>query len=250
MISSTPLSGSAASRVRDFARTLVDIVLPSQCAGCGTWDEVLCAECDALAQGPAQVGLFDPDGEDAIPLVHLGAYDGELRRILISAKHSPAFGAEDFLDRAGETLGRAFGDELARPLRANTGVRASNEAAEEWWVVPAPASWRRRLFGRNVTTGLAAGVARGLAEATGSGARVVDAIAPRLAARSQAGRGGRGRRDRRAGSMRARLPLPDPSRILLVDDVLTTGATARELRRVCGGAAGIVVLARVAAPSL
>lgn len=139
---------------------------------------------------------------------------------------------------------RAFRDNAERK------ERLALAKGTEIWVIPAPASWKRRLFGRQVTPALACGLAQGLSRETGVQARVVEAVGLRIGTPSQFGVGGAQRRKAKIGSMRARLPLPEPGRIVLVDDVLTTGATMRELARVCAGALACAVFARVNPPSL
>lgn len=231
---------------KDFFKTAQGLLWPSQCVGCGAWEEVLCPRCASLSQSPPLAAFLDDAVRpgDSLPLLSSGIYEGELRSILLAAKHSPGFDGRKFLEEAGDTLGRELADIIA--------AQAGNESCrgQPWWVIPAPPSWKRRLSGTRVTDFLASGVAHGLGAASGSAALVVDAIAVRWGARSQAGRGAAARRRGRAGVMRARLPLPGADRIVLVDDVSTTGATLRELARVCGGARAAVVLAQVKSSTL
>lgn len=257
MTPANPDAPRASRLFRGAGRELAGLLLPAQCPGCGAWDEVLCPECASLAEGPPLLAEFALDsasvlpgphangvGGHAVPIAALGPYDAELRRIIVSAKHSRAFGAEGFLARAGEVLGSVLGEALASGSSREEGEEGRD--SEPFWIVPAPPSWRRRLLGRQVTPLLASGVARGIARTSGFDTRVVEAVGTRPGASSQAGRGALGRRRERRGTMRARTALPPPGRLVLVDDVLTTGATMRELARASGGAAAIAVLARVA----
>ena len=112
--------------------------------------------------------------------------------------------------------------------------------------MPAPSSWGRRLRGRQVALPLARGVARGLALGCPPGVRVrvVDAVALRAGAGSQSGKAGAARTVGRMGSMRARVVAPVGALVVAVDDVVTTGATIREMERVLGRLDGIAALAR------
>lgn len=236
----------ALSTIGGLVGELTGIVLPVQCPGCGTWDEVLCSSCREIAHSvPAWSFL---DGEEATNhgsdqsgnaprIASLGAYDAALRRIIIAAKHSERFDASSFLEDAGRTLGEAIAHRLHD--------EGEDAGVERWWVIPAPASWKRRLWGRSVTAPLASGAASGLAAASGITAVVVDAVRLRIGAASQAGRGGAARRRRRVGSMVALVEPPVGAGVVLVDDVMTTGATMRETVRVIGGCAAIAVAARV-----
>ena len=219
-------------------RGLVGVLLPVQCAGCRAWDEVLCPSCRSLAGGPAHVASLE--GVRGLrPLVAMGDYDGPLRRIVLAAKHSARTDVTDFLDEAGARLGNALAGVL--------GVAGSpTGGAVEVWVVPAPSSWKRRLRGRQVALPLARAVARALAAGARPGVRVrvVDVVRLRVGATSQSGKAGAQRTVGRMGSMRA-LAVPGPGvRVVAVDDVVTTGATVREMERVLGCLDAVVTLCR------
>ena len=228
-------------------------VLPVQCVGCGAWDEVLCPSCRSWACAqPLPTSLEGARG--AIPGLVLGEYSGALRRIILGAKHAARTDVDDFLDEAGATLGASLW-RVVGGASSPAWVRGSGRgrdrrggAAAQVWVVPAPSSWGRRLRGRQVALPLARGVARGLALGSPPGVRVrvrvVDAVALRAGAGSQSGKAGAARTVGRMGSMRARVVAPAGALVVAVDDVVTTGATIREMERVLGRLDGIAALAR------
>ena len=232
-------------------RGLIGALLPVQCAGCRAWDEVLCPACRSLAGRPAHVATID-GGRGPLPLVAMGDYDGPLRRIVLAAKHSARTDVTGFLDEAGARLGAS----LARVLGvagspAGAGGSRQGRApvgggAVDVWVVPAPSSWKRRLRGRQVAMPLACAVARALAASARPGVRVrvVDAVRLRVGASSQSGKAGAQRTVGRMGAMRALAVPPRGVLVVAVDDVVTTGATIREMERVLGGLAAVVALCR------
>ena len=114
------------------------------------------------------------------------------------------------------------------------------------WVVPAPSSWGRRLRGRQVALPLARGAARGLASVAPAGVRVcvVDALTLRVGAGSQSGKAGAARVVGRMGAMQARVAVPMDAIVIAVDDVVTTGATIREMERALGRLDGVAALCR------
>ena len=230
---------------------LLGAVLPVQCVGCGAWDEVLCPTCRSLASSqPLATTLEGAHG--AIPGMVLGDYSGPLRRIILGAKHAARTDIGDFLDEAGAALGASLWRAVGR-VGSPVWVRGSGRgrarrsgAAAQVWVVPAPSSWGRRLRGRQVALPLALGVARGMARSAEPGVRVrvVDAVALRVGAGSQSGKAGAARTVGRMGSMRSRVAVPADVLIVAVDDVVTTGATIREMERVLGRLDGVAALAR------
>lgn len=163
--------------------------------GGGRWGARLCPDCaHVVGRGPQPVGLPLAPAAGAMAL---GGYGGPVGALVRRAKYG---GDPDLL--------RALGEEWARWLEPG-GYTA---------VVPAPSTWRRRL-GRGWSPGaLVAGpVARRL------GVPVVPALA-RGAGVAQAGLA---HADRSANLAGLRAVRGVTGRVLLVDDVLTTGATAR-----------------------
>ena len=236
---------------RTLARGLIGAILPVQCGGCRAWDEVLCPSCRRLAQVEPTPTLIEGARGD-IPALAMGDYAGPLRRIVLTAKHSARTDVTDFLDEAGARLGAS----LARVLGvagspAGAGGSRQGRAscaggAVEVWVVPAPSSWKRRLRGRQVAMPLARAVARALAASARPGVRVrvVDAVRLRVGASSQSGKAGAQRTVGRMGAMRALAVPPRGVLVVAVDDVVTTGATIREMERVVGGLDAVVTLCR------
>ena len=238
-------------RVRGLTRGLIGAILPVQCAGCRAWDEVLCPSCRSLASSPAHVASID-GARGPLPLVAMGDYGGPLRRIVLAAKHSARTDVTDFLDEAGARLGTALGGVLgvagspAAAVGSLEGRASFSGGAVDVWVVPAPSSWKRHLRGRQVALPLARAVARALAASARPGVRVqvVDAVRLRVGATSQSGKAGAQRTVGRMGSMRA-LAVPSPGVLVVaVDDVVTTGATVREMERVLGGLDAVATLCR------
>ncbi|WP_424622517.1 ComF family protein [Actinomyces bouchesdurhonensis] len=255
-----------------FVDAFLGAVLPVQCVGCLAWDVVMCGSCASLATvEPVSTSLEGRRG--SIPLWVLGDYSGPLRRIVLGAKHAMRTDVSAFLDEAGATLGASLWRVVAGPgspaaaMREGSGRAREVGGAVDVWVVPAPSSWGRRLRGRQVALPLARGVARGLAKACSdrllSGGssrgclsrddrrvrerfrvRVVDVLRLRVGVGSQSGKTGAARVVGRMGSMRARVSVPEGAIVIAVDDVVTTGATIREMERVLGRVDGVAALCR------
>lgn len=200
--------------VRDVAR----LALPVACPGCRTPDVRWCADCVAVLDAPpwrceATAPRLDRlDDVDPLPVWALAGYAGGLRDVVVAWKDR---GRAD-LDAPLRAAARRAGERL-RPVLASGPVL----------VAAAPTSRAaRRTRGRDPVAGLAAAFAAGL----GAPARTARVLGQRGLARDQVGLGSRARGDRLravelARGPRVRRALGAAPSVLLVDDVLTTGAT-------------------------
>ncbi|MGY1773003.1 ComF family protein [Blastococcus sp. SYSU D00813] len=225
--------------VAALADPLVDLVLPRICAGCGVPGVLLCPRCAAAFAVPhlAQPRRF-PAGFP--PTVAAAVYDGPVR---------PAVNA--FKEHGRAELARPLGAALALAVAA---VRAGVPAAgprTPVLLVPLPATRAAlRTRGRDHVAELT-GCA--VAELRAAG---VPATAERLLRRSgrvadSAGLTAAQRRANLAGTfaLRPGVAVAPGSVVVLVDDVVTSGATLTEAAAVLGTArrADTPVLAAVVA---
>ncbi|WP_240916180.1 ComF family protein [Sanguibacter sp. HDW7] len=218
---------------------LGDLVVPLACAGCGARGVVLCPGCRALLGDPWRCERGAPrldrtDGLPPLPVWALAALRGPVHGLVVAWKD----GGRRDVDAALAASMLAAGETLAVALREVT-CRVD--------VVPVPSSPRSTLRrGCVPVVGLAAALSAGL-RASGVGARPdARVLRRRLGVRDQAGLGRDARGHNLAGALVAR-PTESDVPVLVVDDVLTTGATLAAvhdtLARAGRSVLGAVVLA-------
>ena len=135
----------------------------------------------------------------------LGPYAGVLRDAILRMKHA---GAEALAGRLGSLWAERRREQLS--------------TGDPQIVIPVPLHWRRRWArGYNQSDELALGVARALGLPCRRGVLRRTAHTPKQSQTASAAE----RKANLAGRFRTRVRLPG-ARVLLVDDVLTTGATA------------------------
>jgi predicted amidophosphoribosyltransferase len=201
----------------------LSVLWPVCCAGCGADDRALCRSCRAAITPSPRLRALP-----GLPVVAALDYDGVSRAAILALKEHAR---RDVVRPLGASLGAAIAvaaahvggriELVAMPIRA--------------------ASWRRRGYDP----------VRELVSAAGH-RRPTDALAVVASRGEQKTLGRSARAENLAGSMCARGGMRG-RRVLLVDDVVTTGATlleaARALRAAGAEVVGAAILASVPAAS-
>lgn len=204
------------------------LAVPVDCAGCGLADTTLCSGCRRLVDGPARpVPVALP-----VPVHACASYAGPVSRIVVAWK-----------DRGRQDLTAALAPALARAVAATVDAAVDAAApgagrvagrAGPVVLVPVPSSARAcRERGADVAACLAAAAARRL-RARGLPVRAVPLLRQQRRVSDQAGLGATGRAANVAGAFARRRGrrLPAGAAVVVVDDVVTTGASAAEAVRV------------------
>ena len=186
---------------------LFDLVVPLDCGGCGAPATRWCDACDrAFAVRPDEPHLITPRLDPGVPVFSLGRYAGVRREVILSVKER---GRGDLIGAVGGAL-RTGLDHLV-----HWGILSSPLA-----LVPAPTrrTAARRRGGDPVT--------RAAGAVGAPGTEVVPALRMRAFTRDSVGLSAGRRQANLAG--RVRVVGHVGGDVVLVDDVVTTGATACE----------------------
>jgi predicted amidophosphoribosyltransferase len=203
---------------------LADLVLPLECGGCGAPGTRWCQTCErAIGARADEPVLITPRLDPGVPVFSLGRYAGPRRQAIVALKER---GRADLVG----PLGGALSTSLSRLI--TWGVLSTPLV-----LVPAPtrASAARRRGGDPV--------ARMASAAAVPGTRVVPALRMRVFTRDSVGLSAAARQRNVTGRIRLRRRVEGD--VVVVDDIVTTGATASESVRVLQttGARVVAVLA-------
>jgi predicted amidophosphoribosyltransferase len=205
---------------------LLDLVLPRGCAGCGSPGTDVCAGCLAALTGPPHRAGPRPRPAGLPEVVAAAAYDGPVRALLLAHKERGRLG-------------------LAGPLGAAlAGAVAALGAPPEALLVPVPSSAAAvRARGQDHALRLARSAGRA------SGRPATPLLVATRPVADQSGLSAGQRAANLAGALRARRRL-DGLPVVLVDDVVTTGATLAEAARALTAAGADVRGAAVVAATI
>jgi len=213
--------------IAQWCARCLDLLIPFGCAGCDGPVGCGAVWCDACAEGlvPAAHAVLQSPGASAIPVLAAHAYAGPVQPALHRFKFS---GRAELADR----LGREVSDTIQR-------VQLPSDAI----LVPVPLTPQRLVErGYNQSALLAGSIARRLALAHRARAlvRVHDGS-------HQVGANRVERAEQVSGAFRVGSRRIDQKNVILVDDVLTTGATATACAEALVGAgARVIAIATVA----
>lgn len=213
--------------------SVLELLLPSRCAGCGRCDEAefrqraMCPQClDTVRQSTPMTWMIPVCGTQiVVPAFAAAAYDGVIRAALL-----------DYKERGRLCLRRELGSSLAVSVFGAVGGDCL-----PFVLVPVPSAPATRRARGHDPVGAMAATAAGYLRATGLRVEVRALLRQGRPVADQSGLDVDARRANLSGALGVRRPaLVRGRRVVVVDDIVTTGATAAEAARALIQAGAVV----------
>ncbi|MFE9537998.1 ComF family protein [Streptomyces sp. NPDC006691] len=206
--------------MRGWWREFSGLVLPTACGGCGRPRTALCGRCGAELLGAPARRVRPAPEPGGLPVVYAAApYEDAVRAVLLGHKERGALG-----------LAGVLGQALASAARAAAGPCGQGPLL----LVPVPSSRRAvRARGHDATRRIALAAAGELRRG-GTDARVAAVLRQRRAVADQAGLSAPQRLRNLSGALVVAgggAGLLRGGQVVLVDDLMTTGASLAEAAR-------------------
>ncbi|MFI1801514.1 ComF family protein [Streptomyces sp. NPDC020379] len=233
--------------MRRWWQEITGLVLPVDCAGCGRWRTVLCEECRAALSGSRARRVWPDPVPVGLPPVHAAArYGDRVRSVLLAHK-----------ERGALALAGPLGAALAGAVRAVVEGADGGEGevgrggGGPLLLVPVPSA-RHAVAARGHDPGRRIALAAaGVLRRAGLPARTATVLRQRRAVADQAGLDARQRRANVSDALGvlkgAEGLLCQKGPVVLVDDLMTTGASLSEAARAVSLAGGRLLGAAVVA---
>jgi predicted amidophosphoribosyltransferase len=214
--------------------SVLELLLPSRCAGCGRLDEPefrlrgLCPPCVSAVREsvPMTWEIAVPATGSPVPVFAAGVYDGVIRAALL-----------DYKERGRLCLHRELGGSLAVSVFGAVGRDSSS-----FLLVPVPSAIATRRARGHDPVGAMAATAAGYLRATGLNVEVRAVLRQGRTVDDQAGLDVDARHANLSGALSVRrAALVRGRRVVIVDDIVTTGATAAEAARALSDAGAVVI---------
>jgi len=221
----------------------LDLVVSRRCGGCDAQGPGLCQSCRAALFGPIcrredqAPRLVPAEGSASLPVWAGAWYSGPVRQAITAWKRLGQRELDHDMCHAVRRVASAIGPTLDQVM--------TKIGQDELWVTPIPSSRRNQWRRPGPLTWLLAQAVAAALVRSGIGASALQLLRRRAGSKDQAGQTLRGRMIGRDGTTLVRGNPAAP--VLLVDDVLTTGATLLDAERALAGAGtatlGAIVLA-------
>jgi predicted amidophosphoribosyltransferase len=214
-----------ARQARSGLLAALDLALPAECAGCGLLPGLLCRRCGLALAEPARPAWPQPSPPGLPPPWAVADYDGAVRAALLAHK-----------EQGRAALARPLGAALATAVRAALAAAPPDGQSAGGGVVLVPMPSRRgavRERGRDPTLAIARAAARSL-RAEGRDVSVRPVLRMAGSVQDQSGLDAHARAANlqgavlmadRPGVALARQCNRHGTRVVLVDDIVTTGAS-------------------------